>query len=389
MRGKLLSWINCYLANRWQTVVIQGSHSSPQKVISGVPQGTVLGPILFIIYLNDLESCIKHSVISSFADDTRLKRAINTTEDTVLLQSDLNNSIRWSDENNMQLHQSKFELITHTTGQHNYLLDLPFSAEYTEYHTADGSVISPQCTVKDLGITISSDASWSPHIANITEDAKKMASWILSVFHDRSAETLLPLYKTLVRSRVEYCGPLWNPAKIEDIQRLESIQRSFTARITEVKHLHYWDRLKTLNLMSLQRRRERYCVIQVFKILHSLSPNDIGLEFIQTKRRGLCCKVPPLVKGSKQKIQKIYEDSFRVTGAKLWNQVPNLIRQKTSLDSFKAALTKYLLLLQDHPPVPGISSSNSLRTILASGGSALGAVEDDGGWEVCNLLAGS
>ena len=80
---------------------------------------------------------------------------------------------------------------------------------------------------------------------------------------------------------------------------------------------------------------------------------------------------------------------FQITGAKLWNQVRNLIRQKTSLDSFKAALTKYLLLLQDHPPIPGISSSNSLRTILASGGSALGAVEDDGGWEVCNLMAGS
>ena len=378
IRGKLLTWLNAYLSNRWQTVVINGSHSYPAKVISGVPQGTVLGPILFIIYLNDLQSCIKHSVISSFADDTRLKRAINTTEDTVLLQSDLNSSIKWSDENNMQLHQKKFELITHTTDNSNHLQELPFSNEYTEYQTADGSVISPQNSVKDLGITITSDVSWHTHITNITEDAKKMSSWVLSVFSDRSAETMLPLYRSQIRSKVEYCSPLWNPAKVEDIKLIESIQRAFTSRIKEVKHMSYWDRLKSLNLMSLQRRRERYCVIQIYKTLHNLAPNDLELEFYQTTRRGLCCKVPPIVKQSKLKAQTMYDDSFRVTGAKLWNLIPNAIRQKTSLDSFKAALTKFLLQLQDNPPVPGISSANSLLTILASGVSAHGAVEDDG-----------
>merc|ERR1712055_1149839 len=96
VRGKLLTWLNCYLSNRQQTVVIDGKHSEPAKVISGVPQGTVLGAILFIIYLNDLQSCIKHSVISSFADDTRLKKSINNTNDVKLLQSDLDCSIQWS-----------------------------------------------------------------------------------------------------------------------------------------------------------------------------------------------------------------------------------------------------------------------------------------------------
>ena len=378
IRGKLLTWLNAYLTNRWQSVVINGTHSQPAKVISGVPQGTVLGPILFIIYLNDLESCIKHSVISSFADDTRLKRAINSTEDTTLLQSDLNNSIKWSEENNMQLHQSKFELIAHSTTRNNLMHELPFACEFTEYQTADGSVISPQHAVRDLGVTITPDISWSTHIMNITEDAKKMTSWILSVFLDRSAETMLPLYKTLVRSRAEYCSPLWNPAKIEDIKLVESIQRAFTSRIKEVRHLSYWERLAALKLMSLQRRRERYVIIQVYKTLNNLAPNDLGLEFYHTARRGLCCKVPPLVKHATQKQQKKYDESFRVTGAKLWNLIPPAIRQKTSLDSFKAALTKFLLLLQDFPPVPGISSSNSLLTVLASGGPAQGAVEDDG-----------
>ena len=82
VRGKLLMWLDSYLSNRQQTVVINGEHSIPAKVVSGVPQGTVLGPVLFILYLNDLESCIKHSIVTSFADDTRLKKSIKSTNDT-------------------------------------------------------------------------------------------------------------------------------------------------------------------------------------------------------------------------------------------------------------------------------------------------------------------
>ena len=378
VRGKLLTWLNCYLSNRWQTVVINGAHSTPTRVISGVPQGTVLGPLLFILYLNDLNKCIKHSVVSSFADDTRLKRAINTTHDTTLLQNDLNSSIKWSEENNMLLHQKKFELVTHSTGHSNLLQELPFYSELNEYHTED-AIISPQDKVRDLGVLISSNLSWSPHIAKITDDARKISSWILSVFLDRSAQTLLPLFKCLVRSRLEYCSAVWSPSKVEDIMRLESVQRSLTARIDNVKHLHYWDRLRELNLMSLQRRRERYIIIQVFKLLHGLAPNDIGLEFHTSPRRGVCCIVPPLVRGSKPKIQRLYDNSFKVVGAKMWNLLPSTIRKKTTLDSFKASLTKYLLLLQDNPPVPGISSANSLLTVLAAGGPTLGTVEDDRG----------
>ena len=94
IRGKLHEWLKSYLSDRWQTVVINGHHSAPSKVISGVPQGTVLGPVLFIIYLNDLESCIKNCVVSNFADDTRLKKAINSVEDTKVMQKDLEKAIQ-------------------------------------------------------------------------------------------------------------------------------------------------------------------------------------------------------------------------------------------------------------------------------------------------------
>ena len=364
IRGKLLSWLTSYLSDRSQSVVVNGHHSKPEPVKSGVPQGTVLGPVLFIIYLNDLESCIKHSITSSFADDTRLKKTIQSTEDSKLLQEDIANAIKWSNENNMKLHQSKFELLAHNTDNSKLLQELPFTKEFSEYITSDGSTISPKEAVKDLGVTITPDLSWSLHVSIIADDSRRMARWILSVFYERSAEVMLTLFKSLVRSRTEYCCPLWNPSKVEDIMKLEAVQRSFTSRIREVRHLPYWERLKELKINSLQRRRERYIIIHVYKIANNLSPNDINMKFYQTKRRGSCCIIPPINKRSKAKYQTQYDSSFHITGGKMWNLLPAEIKSKPSLESFKMSLSKYLSLFPDCPPIPGYPSENSLTTIL-------------------------
>ena len=364
IRGKLLKWLESYLLDRSQTVVVNGHHSIPGTVKSGVPQGTVLGPVLFIIYLNDLESCIKHSITSSFADDTRLKKQINFENDTKLLQEDIEKAIKWSDENNMMLHQSKFELLAHNTENSKLLHELPFTKQYSEYTTNDGSTISPKDAVKDLGVTITPDLTWSLHISKIVDDSRRMASWILSVFYERSAEVLMTLFKSLVRSRTEYCCPLWSPSKIDDIMRLEGVQRTFTSRIREVRHLSYWERLKHLKITSLQRRRDRYILIHVYKIANNLAPNDINMKFHQTNRRGLCCTIPAVIKHSKAKYQSKYDASFHITGGKMWNLLPAEIKNKPSLTSFKTALSTYISQFPDRPPVPGYPSENSLLTIL-------------------------
>ena len=132
--------------------------------------------------------------------------------------------------------------------------------------------------------------------------------------------------------------------------------------------------------MSLQRRRERYCMIHVYKILNKLAPNDINMNFYHSERRGACCKLPPLVKNSKAKYQKKYDDSFPVIGAKLWNLLPKKIKVKKSLFSFKSALSKYITQVPDHPPVPGIASDNSLLCLLASDRSSWRNSQNVGGW---------
>ena len=360
IRGKIHAWLTSYLRNRIQTVVINGVKSYPATVQSGVPQGTVLGPVLFILYLNDLTKCIKHSYVSSFADDTRLLKEIQTTLDVDLLQTDLNESIRWSAENNMSLHTDKFEYLCHNTGSSKLLQELPFSSEFYKYTTDDGTCITPASMVCDLGINITPELLWSPHINIITNSARKVTSWALSVFKDRSATTMLLLYKSLIRSKVEYNCPLWDPTKVEDIVTLESIQRSFTSKIASVSELHYWERLEKLNLMSLQRRRERYSIIVIYKILHKIIPNDLNIAFVTSERRGIRVKIPSIQRDSKLKYITQYDASFPVRASKLWNRIPANLTTKSSMESFKSGLTRYLQSFPDHPPIQGLSSKNSL-----------------------------
>ena len=115
IRGKLLNWIKDFLTKRYQTVVVNGKHSSYELVISGVPQGSVLGPILFILYINDLKTKVQDSEIGSFADDTRASKSISIADDTKFLQEDLNRIVDWSTANNMILHEQKFELLSYRT----------------------------------------------------------------------------------------------------------------------------------------------------------------------------------------------------------------------------------------------------------------------------------
>ena len=356
-------------------MVINGTSSYPTEVKSGVPQGTVLGPILFLVYINDLHKCIKHSLISHFADDTRILKAIESASDVSLLQHDLSATINWSNQNQMVLHEDKFELLCHSYRKTNTLKELSFSNEFYEYSTTGGTIITPCEHVKDLGIQITTDLNWSPHINIIAEKARRLISWVLSVFKDRSEKTMMCLYKSLIRSRLEYCSPLWHPTKQEDTKTLESVQRRFTSKIAGLADYSYYERLKLLRITSLQRRRERYIIIMMWKIINEISPNDLEFEFIYSDRRGIKVKVPPLNRHATQRSQSLYESSFGVVGPKLWNTIPKNINIITNMATFKITLSRYLAEIPDEPPVDGFTRHNSLLDMnrLQLGGWTLAA----------------
>ena len=360
IQGNLLKWITSFLSDRSQRVSINGTHSYASKVRSGVPQGTVLGPLLFLIFINDMNTCIKHSVISFFADDTRIKKSISSIADLQHLQEDLNSVVKWTAENNMMLHERKFEYLNHSTGQCKLLKELPFTSELYQYTTPSGIVISPTNSVRDLGVKITPELSWSPYIDDMVSSANRMSSWILSVFSSRDKTSMLTLYKSLVRSRLEFSCPLWTPNKMEDIIKLEQVQRNLTSKIAGYSDLHYWDRLTALKLMSLQRRRERYCILHLHKVLHNTVTSDLGITTYYSERRGLLVNIPSILKGTKSKHQSLYDSSFTVLAPRLWNSLPKFIRGEDRFESFKSKLTSYMLSLPDQPPIAGDPSGNSI-----------------------------
>ncbi|KAL5248617.1 hypothetical protein ACHWQZ_G017709 [Mnemiopsis leidyi] len=308
---KILNWIESFLIDRKQAVVVDGHLSFLALILSGVPQGTVLGPILFLIFINDIDQCIMHSIIRCFADDTRISIAIRSEKDVSLLQSDLYNVMNWSERNNMALHRDKFEYMCHITFNKNHTLpELPFISEFYQYTVSTDTSLEPVHQLRDLGILISSDLSWSPHIRAIADKARQKASWVLSVFHTRSPMIMLTFYKSMVRSLVEYCCPLWHPSKISDIQELESVQKTFISRIAGMREMHYWDCLVHLSLMSLQRRRERFIILHMWKILHGKTSNDLNIRFVARPRFGNLAIIPPSRKNSSAANQSLFDNSF-------------------------------------------------------------------------------
>ena len=352
VRGKLLAWIKEFLTNRRQAVLVDGEQSFWEVVISSVVQGSVLGPVLFIFYVLDLKDCLSSADSMSFADDTKLIQIIQTLLDQVELQKDIENVSEWSSNNNMRLHEKKFQLMNYSLGRSKLLRELPFSAETLCYVTTGGTVVEPETHVKDLGVWLSADGTWTYHINDIVRRANKIAGWILSVFKCRSQEVMLTLYKALVRPILEYCCLVWSPNKIADIQALENVQRSFLRKIYGMSDLTYWERLETLKIMSLQRRRQRYELIHVWKIYHGLVPNCVNMEF-QIGRLGIQAKTQKYPYWADRRRATQLFDSFSYRAPQLWNKLPREVTLCETLAGFKASLGSFFKGYKDRPPVRG------------------------------------
>ena len=210
----------------------------------------------------------------------------------------------------MVLHEQKFELIVHRSNPESIYDNLPFSSENYMYKVSEQVLLTPVYELRDLGIGVSSSLSWTQHINDICTKARNVSSWVLSVFKSRDTEVMMTLYKSLIRSHLEYCCPLWHPHLLSDIEKLEGVQRAFTSRLLGCRDLSYWERLKLLNIMSLQRRRERYIVLYVWKVLHRKCPNNLGITFRPPSRLGVQAVIPGVTRGSKASIQTLYDASY-------------------------------------------------------------------------------
>ena len=225
---------------------------------------------------------------------------------------------------------------------------------------------------------MSSDGSFSEHIRNICQSAKNMCAWILRTFTDRSRELMLTTWKSLILPIVDYCSQLWCSLKKGDIQMIEEVQKSFTRKISTSKR-DYWDRLHYLHLYSLERRREWYRIIYVWKMLENMVPNltteQNQIKSTTSPRNGRRCVVPPISRSSSSRVRSLREGTFSVNGAQLFNILPEHIRNLTNveLSVFKEKLDKFLRTIPDQPQSPGYvgsrqAESNSLLHMVRNVG---------------------
>jgi hypothetical protein len=219
----IVQWTRSYLTCRSQAVVVGGEQSSSLPVISGVPQGSVLGPLLFLIFINEIVDQISTgSKISLFADDIALYRSILSDMDYSILQSDVSVIVSWINSALLSLQPAKccYMLISRKKNH------LP-----PPCITVEGTPLALVSSVKYLGLQIHSDLSWSPHVANLCIKARRLIGLLYRRFGKHAdLVTLLQLYKSFIRPHLEYCSIVWNPHLIRDIEPLEKVQR-FALRV--------------------------------------------------------------------------------------------------------------------------------------------------------------
>ena len=317
----LISWIRDFLKNRIQKVRVGSSLSSEGRVLSGIPQGSILGPVLFNIFINDLPLGLT-SDVKIFADDTKL---FNLSSNSSILQDDLNKLLSWSKKWQLTFNISKCKVLY--CGKNN---------PKKEYFLNDNNMpekIDECLEEKDLGVIFDQQLLFDKHIQTSITKANQILGIIKRSFEFMDKNVIILLYKSMVRPHLEYANAVWAPALKRQSVALERVQRRATKLIPQIKYMTYSQRLKTLKLPSLKFRRLRGDLIQVFKILNGI--DNVEIENIFTlapysNTRNSLFKI--FINHARTNKRKFYINN-RI--AKTWNTLTNLTKTAKSTNTFK------------------------------------------------------
>ena len=256
--GNILKWIQAFLSGRSQKVRINEATSSRADVLSGIPQGSILGPILFTIFINDLPESIQ-SNCRIFADDTKL---YNISTNHTAIQQDLFSLQKWSDTWNLHFNIAKCNVMHYGKRNPNHAYCMKVNDQEIEINVCEEE--------KDLGIIFDPHLSFDVHINKIINKANQMIGLIKRTFTYLNRDILVKLYKSLVRPHLEYGNIIWYPLLKKHSIAVERVQRRATKLLRECKNLSYMQRLKYLNLHSLKGRRIRGDLIVTYKIFNGI-----------------------------------------------------------------------------------------------------------------------
>ena len=339
IRGKLLAWIENWLTGRRQRVVLNGAFSDWIAVLSGVPQGSVLGPLLFLIFINDLDAAADPAeLIMKFADDTKIGQTVESMQDKERLQTALDNLSSWAEDWGMQFNVGKCKVMHfgHRNQRHVYYMN--------------GAALEETEEEKDVGVTVCSNLKPSAQCARAARTARAVLSQIVRAFHYRDRHIFVRLYKQYVRPHLEFCTPAWSPWTVGDVELLENVQRKMVGMVSGLRTRDYTERLKELGLQTLEERRHQADMCLVHKILHQqaeLDPN-VWFELATGGPRVTRAAADPLNVRVVAGRLELRRNFFSIRTIEPWNCVPSGLKSVEKSVIFKKAYNRHRLTELHH-----------------------------------------
>ena len=341
--GQLIDWFSDYLKDRSQRVVIEGTASERLPVTSGVPQGSLVGPLLFVIFINDLPDVIHEQTFTAlYADDTKLHRTILSVKDCAILQQDLTSLNTWSRESNMKFNASKCKVLTITRKK---------TPVNHEYHLGDVNIQRVQ-EEKDLGVTITRNLTWDSHVMRIVLKANRMLGLLKRTCPLMTdIKVRRTLYLSLVKSQLTYATEVWSPASVNLRTILERVQRRATRWIlrTRIGEMSYKQRLLTLRLLPLAYDRELRDLLFLYNCISGYTDLNIDRYVTFVTHGRSRSKNPTLVLKPAYCKTATFQASFFNRIVKPWNTICNLAPHDkfSSLSLFKYFLRATYFTLLD------------------------------------------
>ena len=275
IKGRVLNWLRQWLTNRTQRVVLNGKHSIWSDVDSGVPQGSVMGPVGFVVYINPMDCKSVMQLVSAlykFADDTKCAKVIRSIEDNNKLQEAINKLLEWAETWSMQFNAIKCKIMH--IGRNNPCFQ----------YLMNGTILESTDEEKDVGVLIHKSLKPSKQCTLSAKKANQVLGQITRAFHYRDRHVFLRLYKQYVRCHLEFAVSVWSPWTNADIEVLEKVQMRAVNMISGLGGT-YEEKLQELNLQSLADRRTRADMIQTYKILHGFDKVEYSTWFTLANTR--------------------------------------------------------------------------------------------------------
>jgi hypothetical protein len=332
IRGKTLLWIRNWLSGRTQRVVINGKCSGWREVLSGVPQGSVLGPILFLIFINDLGRVARMiDALRKFADDTKLGQRAETMQERESMQEALDNLCQWADTWGMQFNVGKCKVMHfgHRNLRHKYKMN--------------GQELQETEEEVDIGVMVTKDLKPSGQCRRAARTAQTVLGQLARAFSYRDRHIFMKLYVQYVRPHLEFSVQAWSPWTEADKECLEKVQRRAVRMVSGLAARDYEERLRELGHTTLEERRHQLDMQQVHRILVGKDKvkSETWFKMASDIERVTRAAADPLNLRIPAPRLEVRKNFFSQRVPECWNKIPQDLKQATTAKAFRNAYQKH------------------------------------------------